>query len=197
MKSTRQPRSWSSGSPAVCPRNLWFELLIHMTEMQCDAGGLVISAMQAHMLKQNSTAPCCSTTGSHFRGSHSKPVSQRGVVQIEPTCFWEQHRSAPRQRSCCLLNHPACLPLPCQPADSRDSVAPTAPWSEAQHPLMSYCTPSRNRSGPQERTYRGNTEGFMVIPGSAAGLKPCTTWSWEGLPCSLQWQQQSEPHTEI
>lgn len=115
MKSTRQPRSWSSSSPAVCPRNLWFELLIHMTEMQCDAGGLVISAMQAHMLKQNSTAPCCSTTGSHFRGSHSKPVSQRGAGPNRTHLLLRAARICTKT-TLLLPTEPPCLPSTALPA---------------------------------------------------------------------------------
>lgn len=89
------------------------ELLTRTTETQRDAGGSVISAMQAHMLKQISTVLCCSTTGSHFRGSHSKPASQRGAGPNTTHLFWEQHRSAP---SCCPLSLSACLSLPCWPA---------------------------------------------------------------------------------
>lgn len=141
MKSTRQPRSWSSGSPAVCPRNLWFELLIHMTEMQRDAGGLVISAMQAHMLKQNSTVPCCSTTGSHFRGSHSKRVSQRGAGPNRTHLLLRAARICTKT-TLLLPTEPPCLPSTALPASWQQGFCGTncslirgsAPTDELLHP---------------------------------------------------------------
>lgn len=97
---------------------------------------LFLPCTHTHALTEFHSPLWCWTSSSPFRGSHSTPVSPKGLAKIQPTCFL---RAVPTCTSTTLL-------LPAEPLSllsvfllasrqSRDFMAQTAPCSGTRHHL--------------------------------------------------------------